>query len=93
VFITDGWGSYNEAYKKEFWTMKREGRTLQVIHILLSGDRNNNIQERLNGKIRDREKVMRGLKKKDVPTLTGYQIFHNYFRPHVGLDGKTTLEA
>jgi hypothetical protein len=27
-----------------------------------------------SGEIRDREKVMRGLKKKDTPILTGYQI-------------------
>lgn len=49
--------------------------------------------ERLNGEIRDREKVMRGLKKKDTPILAGYQIFHNYIREHEGLDGKTPSEA
>jgi len=91
--ITDDLPSYHEAYKKEYWTVKREDRTLHVRHIHLQGDRNNNIQERLNGEIRDREKVMRGLKKKDTPILTGYQIFHNYFRPHMGLDGKTPSEA
>ncbi len=48
--------------------------------------------ERLNGEIRDREKVMCGLKKTDTPILTGYQIFHNYMRPHEGLDGKTPAE-
>jgi hypothetical protein len=31
--------------------------------------------ERLNGEIRDREKVVRGLKKNDSPLLDGYQIF------------------
>jgi hypothetical protein len=45
--------------------------------------------ERFNGEVRDREKVMRCLKKKDTPILTGYQIFHNYVRPHMGLDGQT----
>jgi hypothetical protein len=39
--------------------------------------------------IRDREKVMRGLKRMDTPILTGYQIFHNYVRPHEGLKGET----
>lgn len=47
----------------------------------------------MNGEIRDREKVMRGLKKVDTPILTGYQIYHNYMRPHEGLDGKTPAEA
>ena len=49
--------------------------------------------ERLNGEVRDREKVMRGLKKTDTPILTGYQIFHNYVRPHEALDGKTPADA
>ena len=35
---------------------------------------------------------MRGLKKSDTPILTGYQIFHNYIRPHEALDGKTPAE-
>ena len=48
--------------------------------------------ERLNGEIRDREKVVRGLKKDDSPLLTGYQIYHNYVRPHMALDGKTPAE-
>jgi hypothetical protein len=49
--------------------------------------------ERMNGEIRDREKVVRGLKKADTPILTGYQIYHNYLRPHEGLNGKTPAEA
>ena len=40
-----------------------------------------------------REKVMRGLKKVDTPILKGYQIYHNYMRPHEGLDGNTPAEA
>lgn len=59
----------------------------------MSGDMNNNKMERLNGEFRDREKVVRGLKKKDTPILKGYEIYHNYFRPHEGLEGKTPSEA
>jgi hypothetical protein len=54
---------------------------------------NNNKMERINGEIRDREKTMRGLKKKDTAILQGYQIFHNYIRPHESLEGKTPAEA
>jgi len=92
VFITDGLGSYHEAYKKEFWTLKRRHRTLHIRHIHLQGDMNNNKMERLNGEIRDREKVMRGIKKKDSVTLTGYQLFHNYIRPHSALGNMTPSE-
>jgi hypothetical protein len=49
--------------------------------------------ERMNGEIRDREKVVRGVKKEDSPLITGLQIYHNYVRPHMGLDGKTPAEA
>ena len=42
--------------------------------------------------MRDREKVMRGLKIKDTPVLKGYQIFHNFIRPHMGLEGKTPAD-
>jgi hypothetical protein len=47
----------------------------------------------MNGEVRDREKVMRSLKRSDTPILTGYQIYHNYIKPHMALDGKTPAEA
>jgi len=92
VIITDGLRSYHDAYKKEFWTL-RNPRTKHIRHIKLKGDHNNNKMERLNGEIRQREKTMRGLKRKDTPILKGYQIFHNYIREHSGLEGKTPAEA
>jgi len=92
TLITDGLPIYHDAYKKEFWTLKGQ-RTEHVRHITIRGDRNNNKMERFNGEIRDREKVMRGLKKADTPILSGYQIFHNYVREHEGLNGKTPSEA
>lgn len=92
TLITDGLPSYHDAYKKEFWTLKGP-RTEHVRHIKIKGDMNNNKMERLNGEIRDREKVMRGLKKDDAPIFKGYQIFHNFIRTHEGLNGKTPAEA
>ncbi|MGA2789710.1 MAG: hypothetical protein ABSF00_02960 [Candidatus Bathyarchaeia archaeon] len=49
--------------------------------------------ERMNGEIRDRERVTRTLEKTDTPILKGMQIFHNYVRPHEALDGKTPAET
>ena len=49
--------------------------------------------ERLNGEICDREKTMRGLKKTDTAIPKGYQLYHNYVRPHEALDGKTPADA
>jgi len=47
----------------------------------------------MNGEIRDREKVMRGLERKDSPILAGYQIYHNFIKPHQSLDKRTPAEA
>ncbi len=92
VFITDGARNFHQAYKKEFSSW-RKPRTVHIRHIHFKRDMNNNKMERLNGEIRDREKVMRGLKKKDTPILKGYEIFHNYIRPHMALDNKTPAEV
>ena len=66
IFITDGLPSYKEAYQKEFWARRNEDVTTHIRHIRLTGDRNNNLMERWNGSFRDREKVMRGVKKVDL---------------------------
>ena len=90
--ITDGAQNFADAFKKEFFTI-RWPKTKHIGHIRLQGDHNNNKMERLNGEVRDREKIMRGLKKGRTPILTGYQLFHNYLRPHEALKGKTPAEV
>ncbi len=92
ILITDGLKSYEEACNFEYWTPKIDTRTTHIRHITLTGEHHNNKMERLNGEIRDREKVFRGLKKPDTPILTGYQIYHNYVRPHEALEGKTPAD-
>jgi putative transposase len=87
MLITDGLTAYSRGSMEVF------SQAQHTRHIRLQGDMNNNKMERLNGEIRDREKTMRGLKTKDTPILSGYQIFHNYIRGHEGLDGKTPAEA
>ena len=46
----------------------------------------------MNGEFRDREKVMRGIKKGDSVMFVGYQMYDNYLRPHMGLDDTTPAE-
>jgi len=86
-FITDGLPTYSVTAKRVFPNAQH------TRHIQLKGDHNNNKMERMNGEIRDREKTMRGLKTTNTAILKGYQLFHNYFRPHEALDGKTPSEA
>jgi hypothetical protein len=76
---------------KEYFT-HAVPRTQHIQHIHLAGGHNNNKMERMNGEIRDREKITRNFKKMDTPLLTGLQLFHNYFRPHEGLKERTPAE-
>jgi len=46
----------------------------------------------MNGEVRDREKTFRGLKTKDTPILKGYQLYHNFIRPHEALNGETPAD-
>ncbi len=92
VLITDRLGAYHLAYLKEFYTHKLETRTEHIQEIRIRGKVHNNKMERLNGEIRDRERVTRNLKTEDSPILTGMQIYHNYVRPHMALDGKTPAD-
>lgn len=87
TIVTDGLNSYGVAAKEVFKGSEhvREIRLVGAVH--------NNKMERLNGEIRDREKTMRGLKINETPILQGYQIFHNYIRPHSSLEGKTPADA
>jgi transposase-like protein len=92
TLITDGAANFHEAYLKEFYTMDKVNRTEHIREIRIAGKVHNNKMERLNGEIRDRERVMRTLEKANTPILTGIQIFHNYIRPHMALEGKTPAD-
>lgn len=93
VLITDGLQAYHDAYKKEFMMKDKKKQAIHFQHIHLRKDMNNNQMERMNGEFRDREKIIRGVKSTNSPLFDGYQIYHNYFRPHLGLEGKTPAEA
>jgi putative transposase len=85
--------SYNYAFKKVL-----AGRTtptttpVHIREITLKGTVHNNKMERMNGEVRDRERVMRGLKNMDTPILKGMQIYHNFIRPHESLNGETPAD-
>jgi transposase-like protein len=93
ALITDGAPNFHEAYEKEFYTNRLETRTEHIRDIRFDGTVHNNKMERMNGEIRDRERVMRTLEKSDSPILSGMQIYHNYVRPHEALKGKTPAEV
>jgi putative transposase len=90
--ISDGAPNFDDAFNKEFYTNSKP-RTRHIRHVRSQGDHNNNKMEGMNGRVQDRVKVMRGLRKPNTPIPTGYQIYHDYLRPHEGLDNKTPAET
>lgn len=64
-------------------------RLLLTRDIRFGGQVHNNKMQRMNDEVRDREKVMRGLKRMDTPILKGVQIYHNFIKPHMALEGQT----
>ena len=86
TLITDALPTYSMASKLDF------PHATHIREIALAGKVHNNKMERMNGEVRDREKVMRGLKRMDTPILKGVQIYHNFVRPHEGLNGQTPSE-
>ncbi len=91
VLTTDGLKSYAVAFSQEFASVDKNA--VHIKDIQIDGKIHNNKMERMNGETRDREKVMRGLKVMDTPILKGAQIYHNYIKPHEGLNGRTPAQA
>lgn len=88
--VHDGLQSYNEAFKKEYFTLKGPG----VEDIRSVGQRDEGLNqrlERIDSTIREREKVMRGMDHDETAQILadGMKINYNFIRPHMGLDGKS----
>jgi len=91
--VTDKLHSYNDAFNKEFFTL-RNPRTKHVKLKNIKEGTTNNIVERLHGTVRDRVKVMRGLDN-DISAqkvVDGHKLYYNFLRPHQSLNGKTPAE-
>jgi len=91
--VTDGLRAYQDAFNKEFFTL-RNPRTMHVRLAGLRKETNNNIIERLHGTIRERTKVMRGLDNENSAQtiIDGNRIYYNFIRPHMALSGLTPAE-
>ena len=81
-FTTDGHPAYEKSSRRIFGKKTQHNR-----HIHLHWYMNNNKMERLNGEIRGREKIFRGLKKKDSPIIDGMKAYYNFTKKHGGIGG------
>lgn len=94
--VTDGLQSYKKAINKEFETVKK--KTIHISNVGIRGRQyktrkfDNNLVERLQGTVRDRNKTQRGLDTKDTIFVKGHQLYYNFIRPHEGLSGCTPAE-
>ena len=93
AIVTDGLRAYQHAITKEFYTMKAP-RTQHVRVPNTRNRSNNNMVERLQGTIRERNKTMRGLDNEDSAQtiIDGMRIYYNFIRPHMSLNGKTSAQ-
>ena len=76
TMITDSLPAYQDAFVKEYRTMK--GPRAKHVYGIKFDSAKNNKMERMNDEIRVREKVMRSLKVPNNSILTGMQIFHKF---------------
>ena len=84
---TDRMKSYPKAIKTVF-----DGKVKHVQTDGLAAVVNNNLIERLNGTVKERDKVFRGFKRLESAQqyLDGWVLDYNFFRPHLALGGKAT---
>jgi putative transposase len=81
--------SYDEAFQKEYFSLKQP-RVKNVRSVSVRHDGLNSKVERLDGTIREREKVMRGMQTKATAQqiIEAIRINYNFVREHSTL--KTT---
>ena len=88
--VSDGMPAYPDAIERVFGAesthIRAKGLTAEI---------NTNIIERFQGTVKERTKVMRGLKSMDSAKVIseGFIIHYNFLRPHMTLKGKTPAVA
>ncbi len=89
VIVTDKLASYIDGIELAFGA-----DTKHVKAKTLTSEPAKQLIERFHGSLKDRTKVMRGLKSKESASeiLNGWLVWYNFMRPHESLDGKTPAE-
>jgi transposase-like protein len=91
VIVTDGLQAYKTAIPNEFYDYSPNVRNPHLRLKDFETFPNNNILERLNGTVRERLKVMRGIMSPE-DFANAILVYYNYLRPHQALDGHTPAE-
>jgi putative transposase len=90
VLYTDGSYSYDDAFKKVYFTRFKENRVQWIRRVGIAKRQTNNLVERAHSTLKMRYKVMRGLKndKSSQELIDGYITNYNFCRKHSSI--KTT---
>jgi len=90
--ITDKLPSYHKAFNKIFYSNHRTSKHISIVQHRHEID--NNMVERLNSTVRERDKVLRGLKGRENTRrfFESYKTYYNFVRPHQALEGRTPAE-
>jgi putative transposase len=88
--LTDGWRGYPDGIELAFGAETKHISTTPFEEKDLS----TNIVERVQGTLKERTKVMRGLKTLESINdfLQGWVIHYNFFRPHLSLNDRTPAQ-
>jgi putative transposase len=90
VVLTDKMGAYLNGIELAYGA-----DTKHIQSKPFTVENNTNLIERFHGTLKDRTKVMRGLR--DIKTARlitdGWLLYYNYLRPHEALDGKTPAQV
>ena len=93
ILVSDGLHEFCKAAKSVFY--KATGpRFVHIREIHIQNRFNqNNIYERLNGEFGERLQCTRGIKSENSSIIRMLIVYHNFFREHTALHGKTPAEA
>jgi putative transposase len=90
VIYTDKLRAYLDGIELTFGgdTKHEQGSPFDV-------ENNTNLIERFHGTLKDRTKIMRGLKNIETAKLftDGWLLYYNYLRPHLSLNGSTPAKV
>ncbi len=96
AIVHDGLQSYNDGFDREFYT--NYGPRIENVRSVGAANGKhglNQMIERVNGTIRDREKTFRGMDNDQSAQVMvdGIRINYNFIRPYMGLNGLTPARA
>ena len=90
VIVTDGLNSYIDGIERVFG-----GDTRHVVSKGIRAEVNNNLSERMQGTIKERTKVMRGMESLKTANafIDAFMLDYNHLRAHQALGGRTPAQA